>query len=368
MEARIKFLALVGVVTLSMGADYRPTNVGHRTANFIISAEDPGFAQKVGEQAEQYRRDLAIKWLGHELPQWPEPCPIRVQFQRGASGETSFAFVPGSRGDRPTSWNMIVRGTPERVLDAVLPHEITHTIFATHFGRPLPRWADEGACTSVEHSSEKVKQHNLLIEALTHNRGIPFNKMYRMREYPNDILPLYAQGFSVAKFLIAQRGHQHFVHYIGEGMQTERWDEATDRFYGFDDLSDLQLSWLDWVKLGSDTTAVSVRSNGAQGTTDADLNSQGGSDRPATSSVGSTTPVQPSAHVNQQITAPQGNELPNSIGGWYFDQLRDSRPAQRTFPVSQKPAPMTIPTATETQSRRISPLEYVYAPSPSFRR
>ena len=40
--------------------------------------------------------------------------------------------------------------TARRILDSVLPHEITHTIFATHFGQPLPRWADEGACTTVD--------------------------------------------------------------------------------------------------------------------------------------------------------------------------------------------------------------------------
>ncbi len=33
---------------------------------------------------------------------------------------------------------MEVIGTPERILDSVLPHEVTHTILATYFGRPLP--------------------------------------------------------------------------------------------------------------------------------------------------------------------------------------------------------------------------------------
>ena len=62
---------------------------------------------------------------------------------------------------------MHIQGSRERILDSVLPHEITHTIFATHFGRPLPRWADEGACTTVEHVSEKAKQDNFLIQFLT---------------------------------------------------------------------------------------------------------------------------------------------------------------------------------------------------------
>ena len=74
---------------------------------------------------------------------------------------------------------MKIQGSRERILDSVLPHEITHTIFATHFGRPLPRWADEGACTTVEHASEKAKQDKLLIQFLLTDRGIPSTRCSR---------------------------------------------------------------------------------------------------------------------------------------------------------------------------------------------
>jgi hypothetical protein len=136
-------------------------------------------------------------------------------------------------------------------MDSVLPHEITHTIFATHFGQPLPRWADEGACTTVEDSSEKSKQHHNLIRFLQTNRGIAFNKMFRMREYPPDVLPLYAQGYSVTRYLIAQGGERQFVNYVGEGLRTDNWPAATKKFYGYEDLSDLQVKWVAWVAAGS---------------------------------------------------------------------------------------------------------------------
>jgi hypothetical protein len=137
------------------------------------------------------------------------------------------------------------------VLDSVLPHEVTHAIFATHFGRPLPRWADEGACTTVEHTSERNKQQTMLVEFLTTNRGIAFNKMFAMKEYPQDVLPLYSQGFSLTRFLIAQGGKPKFVEYVGEGMRTNNWPSATSRYYGFTDLSQLQLTWVEWVRSGS---------------------------------------------------------------------------------------------------------------------
>jgi hypothetical protein len=243
MDARLlRAAAILTAVFCSLGA-------GYRTQNFIVSAPTPELAREFGDTAERCRRDLAIEWLGRELPAWPAPCPMHVVVgpQVGASGETSFAFAHG----QPIDWRMIVRGSRERLIDSVIPHEVSHTIFATHFGRPLPRWADEGACTSIEADEETSKHKKLLIRFLTTGQGIAFNRMFAMTQYPENILPLYSQGYSVARYLIAQGGKQKFVEYIGEGMQTSNWPEATRRHYGFADLSELQVTWLEWVRQGS---------------------------------------------------------------------------------------------------------------------
>jgi hypothetical protein len=238
------------------------------SANFVVYAQDRVLAAKVSQAAEGFRKTLAAEWLGRELPAWRQKCPIRVTVEPQAGGETSFAFQmdAGNQGV-PVDWDMKIFGPPDRLLDAVLPHEITHTIFATHFGRPLPRWADEGACTTVEHVSERNKNHHMLINFLSASpsRGIPFNRMFTMKQYPHDILPLYAQGYSLAKFLIYQNGKRHFLNYIGQGLSYEdvghplgAWNRATSEFYDFDDLSDLQVAWIGWVKKGSNQNAAAT--------------------------------------------------------------------------------------------------------------
>jgi hypothetical protein len=136
------------------------------------------------------------------------------------------------------------------VLDSVLPHEITHTVFATYFRQPLPRWADEGACTTVEHASEIGKQERLLIQFLKTNKGIPFSDMFAMKEYPPEVLPLYAQGHSLTQFLIERRGRAAFMTFLADGMQDENWRGAVAEHYGHENLYALQESWLDWVKAG----------------------------------------------------------------------------------------------------------------------
>lgn len=243
-------IGLLSTASVSLAAS-------HRTTNFIVTAPTQALAQEFCETAESCRQELALEWLGHELPRWPEPCPITVQVgaQMGAGGATSFMFDRG----RPFGWRMSIQGSRERLLDSVIPHEVTHTIFATHFGRPLPRWADEGACTTVECESEKAKQQHFLVQFLKSKppRSIPFNKMFRMTEYPHDIMPLYAQGHSVAKFLIAQGGKKKFVDFVSKGLDSENWDHVTDTFYGYRDLSDLQLAWVDWVAKGSQVVPAS---------------------------------------------------------------------------------------------------------------
>jgi hypothetical protein len=311
MEARfLRAAVLVFVAAASLGAGRPYTSV--RSQNFIVSAPTPQLAQEICQAAEQFRRDLAIEWIGRELGPWQGPCPIQADVAPGlgAGGATSFVF----QNNTPGQWTMKIQGSRERILDSVLPHEITHTIFATHFGRPLPRWADEGACTTVEHESEKAKQDKFLIQFLKSDRGIPFNQMFKMKEYPPDILPLYSQGYSLARFFIQQGGKPKFVEYVGEGMRSNNWTATTKKFYGFNSLSDLQLTWVEWVKQGSPLLA--------DGTVPATLlvSSQGTPAQPVAASrnIGGTQ----MASLTQQ---PRSRMPDGALSSWQTTQSQNAR-------------------------------------------
>jgi hypothetical protein len=221
---------------------------GCRTTNFVVSAPSPALAKEIGDAAEHYRKTLAIEWTGKELPTWSKPCPItaRVAPNLGAGGATSFVF---DRGE-VFGWRMNIQGSRERILDSVLPHEVTHTIFASHFRQPVPRWADEGAATSVEYRSERAKQERMLIEFLQTRRALSFDEMFAMKDYPEDVMPLYSQGHSVAEWLIESRGRREFVDFLADGMRDDNWPRAVHQHYGFENLYVMQTGWLDWVKQG----------------------------------------------------------------------------------------------------------------------
>lgn len=252
MEARlvrgISRLTLLIGVGFFYGIVSSADAAGYRTKNFTVSAPTPALAKEIGDAAEHYRRQLAIEWLGKEMPPWSKPCPIHAQVAPGlgAGGATSFVF---DRGE-VFNWSMRIQGSRERILDSVLPHEITHTIFASHFRQPVPRWADEGACTTVENPSEIAKQERNLVTFLKTGRGIPFSQMFAMKEYPPDVMPLYAQGHSLASWLIESRGRKAFIDFLADGMSDENWQRAVHRHYGFESLFAMQTAWNDWVRQG----------------------------------------------------------------------------------------------------------------------
>lgn len=222
----------------------------YQTVNFTVTAESQEVAREVGEAAEMYRRQLAIFWLGKPLPNWSRPCKLTVKVGPfGAGGQTTFQFVRGE----VLNWRMQVQGSLERILDSVLPHEVNHTIFACHFRRPLPRWADEGAATLFEHISEQRKQLDLLNEVMRNPKElIPLRELLSMKEYPKGqraMLTMYAQGFALADFLVQQKGRQAYLDFIGKG-ELIGWDKALQAHFDHEDIQNLEKNWKGWVLAG----------------------------------------------------------------------------------------------------------------------
>ena len=249
MDARLLRITIACVgVTCFTGANYR-------SANFVVTAPTADIARQVGMTAEECRKDLAHSWVGYELPRWNRPCPIFVKVgQIGAGGQTRFKFETGADGvTHVFGWDMQVQGTLERVLDSVIPHEVSHTIFASHFRRGLPRWADEGAATLSEHESERNRQLLLLGQVLRSGKPIPLRKLFAMKEYPRqmrDVLTLYAEGYSLAEFLVQQQGRQRYMKFLEDGHK-HGWTNAIRANYRHTDIESLEKQWRGWFMAGS---------------------------------------------------------------------------------------------------------------------
>jgi hypothetical protein len=244
------------------------------TANFSTEAPTAELAKKFGDMAEFYRKEKALEWTGREMPQWPRRCPLQVQITQGsAGGATTFTFGQSDGKPVVTSIRMEIRGDAKQLLNSVLPHEVTHTVLANHFGRPVPRWADEGGSVLSENDEERFNHDVRCRELLNAGRGIRLRVLFRMTEYPRDMIVLYAQGYSVSQYLVkrggdGRDGRLKMLQFLGQGMQgntAESWNAAANRIYGFDSVDAMEEAWLAALKTPPSRVAARDTTAPAQG-------------------------------------------------------------------------------------------------------
>jgi RNA polymerase sigma factor (sigma-70 family) len=249
----------------------------HRTTNFIVHAPTATMARAIAAEAEYQRAGLAKQWLGKELPPWETLCEIQFVPRTGAAGgATSFTFSTRKRDDGAQvmlDCKTELHGEFLAILTNELPHEVMHTVLYTHFGKPLPRWADEGLAVAAESANPQARHDELCREVLNAGRGVRLKVLFRMTDYPRDMTVLYAQGHSVVRFLLARpvtvgapvlkdipqlgklfqtvaNPHQQFIIFLHLGMDgntAESWDKAAKAVYGFDSVDKLEEAWLEWL-------------------------------------------------------------------------------------------------------------------------
>jgi len=239
-------LSALGFMPLLMGAS-------HRTENFAVEAGSLDVAKAVAEHAEVCRKVIARQWLGKDLPSWTVPCPVKVNLTKGeAGGVTSFGFSRGRVSDQ----TMTVEGRLDRILASAIPHEVTHTVFAAYFGSPMPRWADEGASLLSEDLRERKRHDQITVDLLTRHADIPLGRLFRVEDYPQDLMGFYGQGYSISRFLVEMGGRPRFLAFVRDGLKGG-WDLSTKTHYGLADTRELDRAWRSWHKIVATRTTPS---------------------------------------------------------------------------------------------------------------
>jgi hypothetical protein len=245
-----------------------------RSANFTVDAPSRDAAQSVAERAEACRTSIARAWLGHELPTWHTPCPIRVRLTAGeAGGLTSFGFNQG----RVTDQTMTVEGRLDRILASAIPHEVTHTIFASYFGCPMPRWADEGASLLSEDERERLRHDQISVDLVARHGELPLARLFVIEDYPKDLMSFYGQGYSISRFLIEMGGRPRFLRFVRDGLK-DGWDPATRNHYQLPNVRELDRAWRSWHRV-----VLQAQQTPAPGDTTASVNTAPENDGPTIS-------------------------------------------------------------------------------------
>jgi len=251
MAKRLQLGLVLAGILASMGASYATPQ-----GNFVVEAPTPLIAERIGQWAEYYRKEKAVLWLGHEMPRWPEPCPLRVQVTGGgAGGATSFNFMQGQ-----IFQTMHIEGPLDRLVASVLPHEVTHTVFAHYFGCPVPRWADEGSAVLSEDDLERSRHDVMVRQILNSGRGITLRQLFKLRDYPPEVGALYAEGYSVSNFLVPSSSRQVFLRFVAHGMQYG-WDSAVQTYYRLQNVDQLQWAWYDFLRKPASSPPTELAEN-----------------------------------------------------------------------------------------------------------
>ena len=223
-------------VTLPSKKGDEPGLVTVQTASFIVTAKRKEVAYSkaifsseavlMAKVLEYWKEKLEWYLLGKNFPPYTHPRtgkPDRVVVRihsgsvLGDGGVTSFVYLNDydSQGNikrrlGPTDFRMEVQGSIRGLIDSTLNHEVGHVVLARHFKRPLQRCFDEGLCVTFESPSSRAKHDQWLHLFFTKIDGkyrtLPFSTIVSLRDYPQDILPLYSQGYSMTEYLILLGG------------------------------------------------------------------------------------------------------------------------------------------------------------------
>jgi hypothetical protein len=259
---------------------------------------------------------------------------------------------------------MHIEGSLDRLLASVLPHEVTHTVFAYYFRTPVPRWADEGGSVLSEDELERSRHDQLVRSILrTPGRSIPLRRLFTMTRYPPDVMVLYAEGYSVTNFLVSSGGRKTFLDFVTAGMRGD-WDGAAKTYYGFKSVEDLEQAWLQFLNKPEASNAVVSSRNG----TDPD-----GASRvtlrqtvpPAQPLVDGVKPVYRGQMPDAEPETPVGNGARNGRPTFLPDYHPQTNSPPAGVPVSF-PVPQASPSASSGTPARLGVpmMEVPAAPPP----
>lgn len=210
---------------------------------FLVVAPDRQAAEAVLAAAEQYRRELALNWLGEELPPSVGVTVIHVEL----AGQTDKGLAWPIDTPLRTMHKLWLAGPPEHVVGATLRHEITHVVLATQFPGKLPAWADEGAA-SLQDDPQRRSIRSRLLAWYAETGNWPSLKTVFAKQHiaPGDQAS-YAVAASVTEYLLERGGKARFLRFAIEG-KIEGYAPALMRHYGIAGIPALEADWREWVR------------------------------------------------------------------------------------------------------------------------
>ncbi|MGO9110535.1 MAG: hypothetical protein ACLP9L_15035 [Thermoguttaceae bacterium] len=212
-------------------------------ANFTVLAPNQALAEAVAKQAELYRKQTALEWLGKELPDRVGRSLITVEITSQKDEGLTWPIDCPER----TLHQVWLTTSVDRTLGTTLHHEVSHTVLDSYcYPESLPAWASEGIASQADDAGRKENQRQILARWSKAGRWPGLRPLFEASRIDHDNLSRYAAASSVTEFLAQRGGKTRVVEFASSG-QKRGWDQAARDYYGVRDVAELQTAWQDWV-------------------------------------------------------------------------------------------------------------------------
>lgn len=212
-----------------------------RNENFMVMAPSQELAEEVLKAAEQFRDDVAVRWLGAPLPPSVGPAIIHVELTETRDD----AFTWAKTGPDRKYHSVYLTTSRDRSVGSTLKHEITHVVLATRYPDRLPVWLEEG-CAGFADDSFRLKTRRGILDWFARTGNWPnLSKVLNSKRMSAADRSSYAIACSVSQFLI-ERGGRHELLAFGEAIQRQGLQAALNNSYELISVDELSKEWQAW--------------------------------------------------------------------------------------------------------------------------
>jgi hypothetical protein len=207
------------------------------TANFLVNGPTSEIGELVGQRAEQFRREIALAWLGTEIPTSEHVNLIYVNIDPSRSiGRTIV-----SRKNR--GHYVRLTGPLEDVSEYMVAHEVAHTVIAAKYGLEFPAWANEGIASVYDEPARCQIREGIERDFVANNS---WPQIADVMAEPIRSQSQYTVAASLTQLLVTQNSRTQFIAFVEAG-QGHGWDAALRDHYDISGVGELQLLWQRWV-------------------------------------------------------------------------------------------------------------------------
>jgi hypothetical protein len=211
--------------------------------NFTVLAPNQAVADAIATQAELYRKQAALEWLGKALPDRVGRSLITVDLTSEKDEGLTWPIDCRER----TLHQVWLTTSVDRALGATLHHEVIHTVLDSYsYPEALPVWASEGIASQADDSNRKENQRRIVAGWSKDGHWPSLRSLFESSRIAHDNLNGYAAASSVIDFLAQRGGKARVVEFVSSG-QKGGWDQAASHYYGVQNLGALQAAWQDWA-------------------------------------------------------------------------------------------------------------------------